>query len=81
MERIMAIESETVETLEAAALQLTSADRARLVDRLIATLDADPEVEEAWAAEVERRQTEMENGTVTLLPGPESLAELKAECK
>ena len=77
----MAMESETVETLEAAALQLTSADRARLVDRLIATLDADPEVEGAWAAEVERRQTEMENGTVTLLPGPESLAELKAEFK
>ena len=52
----MALESETVETLEAAALQLTPADRARLVDRLIATLDADPEVEEAWATEVERRQ-------------------------
>ena len=37
----MALESETVETLEAAALQLTPADRARLVDRLIASLDAD----------------------------------------
>jgi len=77
----MAIESETVETLEAAALKLTPAHRARLVDRLIATLDADPEVEETWAAEVERRQTEMENGTVTLLSGPESLSELKAEFK
>ena len=74
----MAIESETVETLEAAALQLTSA-RARLVDRLIATLDADPEVEEAWATEVERRQSEIENGTVSLLPGPETLTNLKAE--
>jgi hypothetical protein len=84
MERIMAImaiQSKTVETLEAAASQLTSADRARLVNRPIGTLDADPEVEEAWAAEVERRQTEMENGTVTLLSGPESLAELKAEFK
>jgi putative addiction module component (TIGR02574 family) len=75
----MAIKSETVETLEAAALQLTSADRARLVDRLIATLDADPEVEEAWATEIERRQTEIQNGTVSLLPGPETLAKLKAE--
>jgi hypothetical protein len=45
------------------------------------SLDVDPEVEEVWAAEVERRQTEMENGTVTLLPGLESLAELKAEFK
>ena len=40
---------------------------------------ADPDVEEAWAAEVERRQTEMENGTVALLPGPETLTKLKAE--
>ena len=79
MERTMALESETVETLEAVALQLTHVDRARLVDRLIATVGADPEVEEAWAAEVERRQTEIENGTVSLLPGPESLAKLKAE--
>ena len=75
----MALESETVETLEAAALQLTPADRARLVDRLIASLDADPEVEETWAAEVERRQTEIENGAVSLLPGPETLAKLKAD--
>ena len=75
----MALERETVETLEAAALPLTPADRARLVDRLIATLDPDPEVEEAWAAEVERRQNEIENGTVSLLPGPESLTKLKAE--
>ena len=45
----MALESETVETLEAAALQLTPA-RARLVDPLIATLDADPEVEEVEQA-------------------------------
>ena len=75
----MASEIETVEMLEVAALQLTLADRARLVDRLIATLDADPEVEEAWATEVERRQTEIEKGTVSLLPGPETLTKLKAE--
>ena len=75
----MASESETVETLEASALQLTPAERARLLDRLIATLDVDPVVEEAWAAEVERRQTEIENGTASLLPGPETLAKLKAE--
>ena len=75
----MYVESETVETLEAAALQLTPADRARLVERLIATLDADPEVEEAWAAEVERRQVEIETGSVSLLPGPETLTSLKAE--
>jgi putative addiction module component (TIGR02574 family) len=75
----MPLEMETVETLEAAALHLPLADRARLVERLIATLDIDPEVEEAWAAEVERRQAEIESGAVSLLPGPETLAKLKAE--
>ena len=75
----MALESETVETLEAAALHLTPADRARLVDRLIATLNAETDVEEAWATEVERRQTEIENGTVSLLPGSDTLTKLKAE--
>lgn len=75
----MGLEFETVETLEAAALQLTPADRARLIDKLIATLEPDPEVEEAWVAEVERRQVEIENGTVSLLPGRETLTKLKAE--
>ena len=60
-------------------LYMDSADRARLVDRLIATLNADPEVDEAWAVEVERRQSEIETGTVSLLPGSETLAKLKAE--
>lgn len=75
----MALESETVETLEAAALQLAPADRALLVYGLIATFNADPEVEEAWAAEVERRQAEIENGTVSLLSGPETVTKLKAQ--
>lgn len=71
--------SASVEALEAEALNLSPGERARLVERLIATLDADPEVEEAWAVEVERRQAEIENGAVSLLPGPETLAKLKAE--
>jgi putative addiction module component (TIGR02574 family) len=71
----------TVETLEAEALHLPRDERARLVERLISSLDADPEIEEAWAAEVERRQAELDNGMVSLLPGPETLAKLKAEFK
>lgn len=69
----------TVETLEAEALQLSAAERARLVERLIASLDADPEIEEAWAAEVERRHAEIESGAVRTLPGPETLSKLKTE--
>jgi putative addiction module component (TIGR02574 family) len=68
-----------IEVVEAEALQLPAADRARLVERLIASLDMDPEVEEAWAAEVERRNAEVESGAVSLIPGPDALAELKAQ--
>ena len=71
--------SSTVEVLEAEALQLSAAERARLVERLIASLDIDPDVEEAWAAEVERRNAEIESGAVSLISGPEALARLKAE--
>jgi len=71
--------SSTVETLEAEALQLSAAERARLVERLIASLDIDPEVEEAWASEVERRNAEIESGAISLIPGLEALAKLKTE--
>jgi putative addiction module component (TIGR02574 family) len=69
----------SIEVLEAEALQLPAADRARLVERLIASLDIDPAIEEAWATEVERRNAEIESGAVSLIPGPEALAELKAQ--
>jgi hypothetical protein len=49
------------------------------VEKLIVSLDSEPDVEAAWAAEVERRHAEMESGTVSLIPGPEALARLKAE--
>lgn len=71
--------SATVESLEAEALQLSLSERALLIERLIASIDADPDVEEAWFAEVERRNAEIENGAVSLLPGPETLAKLRAE--
>ena len=69
----------TVEVLEAEALNLSATERARLIERLIGSLDAEPDVDAAWAAEVERRHAEVESGAVTLLPGAETLARLKAE--
>ena len=69
----------SVEILEAEALKLSADERARLVERLIASLDIDPNVEEAWAAEVERRHAELESGAVSPLPGPETLTKLKTE--
>jgi putative addiction module component (TIGR02574 family) len=71
--------SAKIEVLEAEALQLSPVERARLIEILISSLDIDPAVEEAWAVEVERRNAEIESGEVSLLPGPETLAQLKAE--
>jgi putative addiction module component (TIGR02574 family) len=71
--------STALDVLEAEALQLTPAERASLAEKLIASLDSDPEVEEAWAAEAERRNVELERGAISLLPGPETLAKLKAD--
>ena len=71
--------SAKIEILEAEAMQLSPGERARLIERLISSLDIDPAVEEAWAAEIERRNEEIESGAVSLLPGPETLAKLKAE--
>lgn len=69
----------TVEALEAEALNLSAAERARLVERLIVSLDAEPDVEAAWAVEIERRHAEIESGAISLLPGAETLARLEAE--
>ncbi len=71
--------SSNVEALEAEAMRLSASERALLIERLIASLDVDAEVEEAWAAEVERRNAEIEAGTVALVPGDEALRKLKAE--
>jgi len=71
----------SIEIIEAEALRLTATERARLIERLIASLDVDPGVEEAWAAEVERRNSEVESGKVSLLSGPEAIAKLKASFK
>lgn len=73
--------SSTLEALEAAALQLSTTERARLIERLIASLEIDPAAEDAWAAEVERRNAEIESGAVSLILGSEALVRLKAKLR
>ena len=38
----------TLESLQAQILSLSKADRSRLLERLISSLDVDPTAEEAW---------------------------------
>lgn len=69
------------ETLEAEALKLSSAERARLAEHLIASLDEDSEIEEEWAAETERRIAEIEAGTAQLIPAADAIARARATLK
>lgn len=70
--------STRLEVLEAEVLQLAPADRSHLLERLVASLDLDPEVEEAWAREADRREAELESGLVAAASGEEALARLRA---
>lgn len=70
-----------LEKLEAQALKLTLGERAALAQRLLASLDEDAEIEDAWAAEVERRIAEVESGAVQLIPIAEALAQVRATLK
>jgi putative addiction module component (TIGR02574 family) len=55
------------------ATELSEQDRATLAGLLIESLEgeADPEVEAAWAAEIERRVAELDAGTVKTIPWEE----------
>jgi len=70
--------STSIETLETEALKLSHADRSHLLERLIASLDLDPEVEEAWELEADRREAELESGAVVAISGDEAMARLRA---
>lgn len=67
-----------VEALEAALLQLPTVERARLLDRVVASLDADAARDRAWDEVAARRDAEIENGSAAEVPGPEAVARLRA---
>ena len=68
----------TVEALEAEVLKLAPSERSRLLERLIISLDADAEVEEAWAREADRREAELDSGAVAAIPGDQVMERLRA---
>ncbi len=70
-----------LELLEAEALKLSAAERAAFAQLLLASLDEDAEIEDAWALETERRMTEIENGTTRVIPLADALAQVRAALK
>jgi hypothetical protein len=69
--------STSLEVLEAEVLQLAPADRSRLFERLIASLDLDADVEQAWDEVADRRERELDAGTALMVPAPEAIARLR----
>lgn len=66
--------------LESDALRLPPKERARLAERLIASLDeeAEPGVEEAWIEEAERRLDALESGEVSASPAEQAMEKARS---
>jgi putative addiction module component (TIGR02574 family) len=71
--------SDLLAELKTMAAQLSDAERAEFALFLIASLDgpADPDVEEAWRLEIERRIGQIDRGEVQPIPGDEVFARLR----
>lgn len=60
------------QAIESAALSLPPEERARLAERLLASLDADPAVEAAWMTEIGKRLDAWEAGEIGEIPWEEA---------
>jgi len=67
-----------IHELEAEVLSLGPSDRARLLQRLIDSFEPESAVQDAWIAEAMRREADVLSGKVTLVPGEEALARVRA---
>ncbi|MFT4103172.1 MAG: addiction module protein [Burkholderiaceae bacterium] len=68
----------TLEVLQAQVLSLSKADRARLLDSLIASLEVDVDAEAQWEQMAEERDAELESGTLTPVSLESAMARLHA---
>ena len=68
----------SLETVEAAALQLSAQERAELIERLIDTVLPPPPLHPAWEGESARRVAELDAGLVESIPAEEVFARMRA---
>jgi putative addiction module component (TIGR02574 family) len=66
-----------VHDLEAEVLGLPPEDRARLLERLIASFEPKSRAQKAWMDLALRRQKEVQSGEVAMVPGDEALARVR----
>jgi putative addiction module component (TIGR02574 family) len=66
-----------LEVLEAQALKLSAADRSILLERLLDSLDVDPDVEATWDAVADAREAALEAAQVMAVPLDDAIARLE----
>jgi hypothetical protein len=71
--------SRPIEALAEEVLQLPADARSKLLDRVVASLDADRKRDEAWDALAAGRDAEIESGESAVVSGSDVLARLRAE--
>jgi putative addiction module component (TIGR02574 family) len=67
-----------VHDLEAEVLSLPPEDRARLLERLIASFEPRSSAQRAWLELALRRQADVKAGKVAMVPGDDALARVRA---
>jgi Putative addiction module component len=67
-----------IEVLEAEVMALAPAQRSRLLDRLLTSLDADADWASAWAEEVDLREADIAAGRSKWVPGTEAIERVRS---
>jgi Putative addiction module component len=68
-----------LDALESQVMNLAPSDRSHLLDRLIASLEMDSDIDEAWTLEAARRDIEAQTGQDSPLSGSTVVARLLAK--
>jgi hypothetical protein len=78
LEKIMSV---PLEALESEVLRLPKADRLRLLDRVVASLDSDSRRDAAWDAVAAERDAQTELDPAALVSLDDALTKLRSELK
>lgn len=65
-----------LDILESQVLSLPASDRSHLLDRLVASIEADQDIQRAWDLEAVRRDIETQTGQVRSVTGSAVIARL-----
>ncbi len=68
-----------LESLQAQVMKLSKDERLRLLERLVASLESDVDIEEYWETVAEARDTEIGAGCSEGVPLEEAMARLRAK--